>query len=97
MFAANGSRIRESGERHIQFSTNNGKPLVWPFIEEDVNRTPKSVATTCDQDFYLIFTKHGGHIVKEKTHENIPFDRVGNTYALDAWIQDKDFARQSKP
>ena len=70
---------------------------MWPFITGDVNKMLKSVATTRALNYYMIFTKRGGHIVKEESHESLPFDRVGNTYSMDAWVKDMDFARQSIP
>ena len=95
MSAANGTPILEVGEREVKFMTETGKEVTWPFIAGDVNKMLKSVATTCDLDYYVIFTKRGGHIVHEQTHESMPFCRVGNTYAMDAWVRDTDFTRQS--
>ena len=87
MVAANGTPIAEVGERRVLAVSDSGADLDWTFIAGDVRKILKSTATTCDEDKWMIFTKTGGWIVDLKTRKRIPFNRVGNTYAMDAWVR----------
>ena len=86
--AANGSPIRIDGEKCIEFMTKEGHQLAWPFLAGNVKKGLKSVGTTCDAGNYVLFTEWGGYIINDKTHKHIEFDRVGNVYAIDAWVKD---------
>ena len=59
----------------------------------------KSVGTTCDAGNYVLYTEWGGYIINAKSHQHIEFDRVNNTYAIDAFVRDaakpKGFQRQA--
>ena len=98
--AADGTPIKIEGEKCIHFMTKEGHQLAWPFIAGDVRKGLKSVGTTCDAGNYVLFTEWGGYIINDKTHKHIEFDRVGNVYAIDAWVKDEEgsgssgFARQ---
>ena len=65
--AANGTRIKEHGEKQISFKTKLGKEMSWCMAATDVKKALKSVATTCDGDgtgeAHVLFTKDGGKIV----------------------------------
>ena len=65
--AANGTKIKEHGEKHVRFKTRLGKSMNWCMAATDVKKALKSVATTCDGDeageAHVLFTKHGGRII----------------------------------
>ena len=74
--------------------------LLESLMTSTVKKGLKSVGTTCDAGNYVLFTEWGGYIINDKTHKHIEVDRVGNVYAIDAWIRDgsraaSGFARQA--
>ena len=92
---ATGSPIKISGQKRIQFHTKEGHSLSWPIIAGNVKKPLKSVATTCDAGNYVLFTKWGGYIIRENSFKHLEFDRVGNVYAIDAWIKDQGTSQAS--
>ena len=46
----------------------------------------KSIATTCDDDYWVVFKKDGGWIIDTNTKQRTAFQRVGNSYVLDVWV-----------
>ena len=98
MAAANGTAIKIAGEKRIAFRVKEGHDLEWPFLVGDVKKALKSVGTTCDAGNYVLYTEWGGYIVNAKSHEHIEFDRVGNVYAIVAFVPvsaNKPFHRQA--
>ena len=75
-------------EKCIELMTKEGHQLAWPFVAGNVKKGLKSVGTTCDAGNYVFSTEWGGYIINDKTHKHIEFDRVGNVYAIDAWVKD---------
>ena len=97
--AANGTGIRIDGEQRVEFTVKEGHDLEWPFIVGDVKKALKSVGTTCDAGNYVLYTEWGGYIINSKSHKRIEFDRINNTYAIDAFVniasKPKGFQRQA--
>ena len=95
--AANGTAIKVKAEQWVQFTVKEGHDLEWPFLVGDVKKALKSVGTTCDAGNYVLYTEWGGYIINAKSHKHIEFDRVKNTYAIDAFVRDtaKGFPRQA--
>ena len=85
--AANGTAIQVDGEQKVQFTVKEGHDLEWPFLVGDVKKALKSVGTTCDAGNYVLYTEWGGYIINAKLHQHIEFDRVNNTYAIDAFVR----------
>lgn len=114
--AANGSPIKYFGEKTIKFWTDEGMKCKWKFTAAEVNKMLKSVSKTSDDGCYLLFTNVGGHIIDVTDRDvkaeidrlvaaiegTIKFNRVGDTYKLDAWVKrpaqknSQDFPRQGK-
>ena len=46
----------------------------------------KSMATTCDENNWVIFTNTGGWIVDTESKEKTHFERTGNNYFMDLWV-----------
>ena len=76
---------RGRGEKRIEVVTEGGAEIDWRFISGGVKKILKSIATTCDDNNWVIFTGNGGWIVDVRTKERVPFERVGNSYVLDVW------------
>ena len=97
--AANGTAIKVDGEQWVQFTVKEGHDLEWPFLVGDVKKSLKSVGTTCDAGNYVLYTDWGGYIINAKSHQHIEFDRINNTYAIDAFVRTaakpKGFQRQA--
>ena len=97
--AANGTEIKIAGEKVVEFMTKEGDQLKWPFLAGDVKKSLKSVGTTCDAGNYVLYTEWGGYIINAKTHKHIEYDRINNTYAIDAFVKiatgPKGFQRQA--
>ena len=95
---SDGTEIKIAGEKLAGFMTKEGDQLKWPFLAGDVKKSLKSVGTTCDAGNYVLYTEWGGYIINRKSHKHMEFDRVGNVYAIDAWVIDKrqaGFQRQA--
>ena len=63
----------------------------------EMSRKPSSRLGTCDAGNYVLYTGWGGYIINAKSHKHIDFDRVKNTYAIDAFVRAtaKGFPRQA--
>ena len=90
--AANGSGIAEAGVRTVKFRSKEGEKVNWQFVVGKVRKTLKCIATICDEgDVQLgkevVFRRNGGFIRDLKTKQEIHFDRIGNTYHMDAWLR----------
>ena len=82
--AANGTKIKEHGEKHIKFKTKLGKEMNWCMAATDVKKALKSVAATCDGDeageAHVLFTKNGGRIIYlNETSGSYTVDASGHT------------------
>ena len=61
----------------------------------DVNNILACVAMICDAKNFVLYSRTGGWIIPEKDVKIMlkegakptPFNRKGNTYAMDAWIR----------
>ena len=85
MVAANNTPIEAKGEKRIEAVTEGGAEVDWKFIAGGVKKILKSIATTCDDSNWVIFTSKGGWIIDTRTKERLPFKRIGNSYVLDLW------------
>ena len=86
LVAANNTPIEATGEKRIEAVTEGGAEVDWRFISGGVKKILKSIATTCDDNNWVIFTNKGGWIIDTRTKERIAFERIGNSYALDLWV-----------
>ena len=89
MIAANGTLIREIGEKRIKATTDDGMDVDMTFIAGGVKKALKSIAITCDagNGHWVIHTSRGGWVVDVKTKRKMAFAREGNSYVLDLWVK----------
>ena len=85
--AANAGIIVNEGERTITFMTDEGQQRKITFQVAGVNKAFASVAGICDAGHIVIFTKTGGTITNLKTSEVTNFQRKGNVYVMEAWVE----------
>ena len=106
MVAANGTHIKEVGEKRILATTDDGMDVDMTFIAGGVKKALKSTALTCDagSGHWVIHTSRGGWVVDVKTKKKMAFQREGNSYVLDLWLKvptemevDAGFSRPSAP
>ena len=86
LVAANNTPIAAKGEKKSEAVTAEGIEIDWSFIAGDVKKMLKSIATTCDDDYWVVFKKDGGWIIDTSTKQRTAFQRVGNSYVLDVWV-----------
>ena len=94
--SANGSVMKNEGEKEIAFSTNDGATgkTVWQIA--DVTKPLRSVALICDQGHSVHFFAGGGYIENGNTKQRMRFKRQGNQYIHDEYIsKGSGFPRQS--
>ena len=84
--AANGNYIINEGENTITFTTAEGQKRKFKFKIADVNKLLASVAGICDAGHEVVFRVDGGFIRNISTGEMTRFERRGNVYAMDAWV-----------
>ena len=106
MVAANGTHIKEVGEKRILATTDDGMDVDMTFIAGGVKKALKSTAITCDagNGHWVIHTSRGGWVVDVKTKKKMSFQREGNSYVLDLWLKvpvdmevNAGFSRPSAP
>ena len=85
--AANKGIIVNEGERTITFTTDEGQVRKITFQVAGVNKPLASVAGICDAGHIVTFTKDGGTIRNVVTGEVTKFQRRGNVYVMNAWVQ----------
>ena len=86
LVAANNTPIAARGEKKLQAVTAEGNEIDWRFIAGDVKKMLKSIATTCDDNHWVVFRHDGGWIIDTTTKRRTAFQRIGNSYVLDVWV-----------
>ena len=94
--AANGTKIKNKGEKHIKGFTREQTPIDMTWQVADVKKPLASIGKICDNDNVAIFTKNGGVIVpswvakeplanisKERDLPRMSLERKGGIYTFD--------------
>ena len=93
--AANGTTMRNQGEKIVPVITQNGIMCDLKMQITDVKRPLMSVARICDAGHRITFDSSGGVIESLDSCVKVPFNRVNNVYRLCVQVDDKEhFQRQ---
>ena len=84
--AKNSKPIKNEGQRTIKFLTKENEKRKMTCQVAAVNKILASVAQICDGGNEVLFRYDGGEIRHLKSGKVTFFRRVGNVYAMDAWI-----------
>ena len=84
--AKNSKPIKNEGQRTIKFLTKENEKRKITCQVAAVNKILASVAQICDGGNEVLFRYDGGEIRHLKSGKVTFFRRVGNVYAMDAWI-----------
>ena len=84
--AKNSKPIKNEGQRTIKFLTKENEKRKMTCQVAAVNKILASVAQICDGGNEVLFRYGGGEIRHLKSGKVTFFRRVGNVYAMDAWI-----------
>ena len=84
--AKNSSPIKNEGQRTIKFLTKDMEKRKMTCQVAAVNKILASVGQICDGGNEVLFRYDGGEIKHLKSGKITPFRRIGNVYAMDAWI-----------
>ena len=96
--AANGTQIKNYGEKHIEGYNNNGRNTGITVQVADVSKVLAGTSKVCDAGNIQVFTKSGGYIISEKEASHIiaaidkakgkiAMRRAGGTYVYDIWVK----------
>ena len=96
--AANGSRMKNQGQKHIPVFTEAGQRCRLRMQVTDVKKPLLSVSRICDTGHRVIFDKQGGYIEANDTGERFNFIRENGVYRMRVKVakvaQAPDFNRQ---
>ena len=84
--AKNSSPIKNEGQRTITFLTKDMEKRKMTCQVAAVNKILASVGQICDGGNEVLFRYDGGEIRHLKSGKVTAFRRIGNVYAMDAWI-----------
>ena len=85
--AANGSSIKNEGEKEFTYYTDEGVPVVSTYQVAHVKKPLTSISCICDRGNNVLFTATGGIVQNSQTRKKVCFGRAGNLYTMDMWIQ----------
>ena len=85
--AANGSPIKNYGERTIEGITDNGKGLRMKVTVADVNKVLASVSKMCECGNRVVFDEDGSYVENKKTGERMVIEEDDGDYVLDVWVK----------
>ena len=89
--AKNSKPIKNEGQRTIKFLTKDHEKRKMTCQVAAVNKILASVGQICDGGNEVLFRCDGGEIRHLKSGKITPFRRIGNVYAMDAWIEKANF------
>ena len=85
---ANAETIPNLGERRLEVSTEgSGTIRRMDYQVAEVHKALLCIAKVTDQNYDVLFSKHGGYIMDLDTGEKIPMRRVGDLYKLKMWVR----------
>ena len=95
--AADGGRIPNLGEQHLQLIMADNKRVRVTFQVADVTRPILSVSRLSEAGHKVSFSKEGGTITHGVSGAVIPFTRFKGVYVLEAWVDEPvaGFPRQA--
>ena len=96
--AANGTNIRNYGERNVQGLTGDWKPMNMTFQVTDVRNLLGSVYRMVQSGNTVTFDDRGGRIINKRTGKITPIRENRGAYELDVWLPVKEggFGRQGQ-
>jgi len=84
--AANGSLIRNLGEKRISGVDANGQPLSITVQCADVRKPLGPVGRMCDADNRVVFDNEGSYIINKKTRKVTPMVKENGVYTFELWV-----------
>ena len=88
--AANGTSIRNYGEKDLKGWTKEGTPFNFKTQVADVKNALGSVYHMVKSGNRVEFNEKGGKIINVKTGQEIPIHERGGSYEIDLWIHAKE-------
>ena len=88
--AANGTEIKNQGERRITGKTSDGTPITITVQVADVKKMLGSVSRMCDANNQVVFDNDGSYIKNKVNGRVTKLDRRNGVYKFDMWIPEDD-------
>ena len=77
------------GQKVLNIQTNEGKDTTVLYQIAEVIRPLTSVSATCDRGNWVVYTPQGGFIYNLQTGGKTAFERRGDIYEIDLWVDNK--------
>ena len=94
--SANGSPMKNEGQKNINFITDDGQSLSTTWQIAEVTKPLRSVARICDNGMSVHFFADGGYMEDTTNKRRLYFNREGNQYTHNEWVQASGFTRSSE-
>eukprot|EP00974_Lingulodinium_polyedra_P094412 9151193-Lingulodinium_polyedra.AAC.1 len=85
--AANGSTIRNHGEKVVRGKTKEGQDLTMKMAVADVSKVLASVARMCECGNRVVFDEEGSYVQNKKTGMKTNIEKRSGVYVMDLMVK----------